>query len=51
MSPRPHDEWAELVAATYAKVEGAIGAFATLGHWLLIRAHHFAPAPVLSPFI
>ena len=29
----------------------AVGGWATLGHWLLIRAHHFAPAPVLSPFI
>lgn len=27
---------------------GFIGGF---GHWLLIIAHHYAPAPVLSPFI
>ncbi len=30
---------------------GVMGGFATLGHWLLIRAHRLAPAPVLSPFI
>jgi drug/metabolite transporter (DMT)-like permease len=30
---------------------GAIGAFASVGHWLLILAHAIAPAPVLSPFL
>jgi drug/metabolite transporter (DMT)-like permease len=30
---------------------GVMGAFATLGHWLLIRAHRLAPAAVLAPFI
>lgn len=30
---------------------GAIGVFASLGHWLLIIAHALAPAPVLSPFL
>jgi drug/metabolite transporter (DMT)-like permease len=29
----------------------ATGAFAALGHWLLILAHARAPAPVLSPFV
>jgi drug/metabolite transporter (DMT)-like permease len=28
-----------------------IGAFGAIGHWLLIKAHQRAPAPVLSPFI
>jgi drug/metabolite transporter (DMT)-like permease len=28
-----------------------MGGFATLGHWLLIRAHRLAPAAVLAPFI
>jgi drug/metabolite transporter (DMT)-like permease len=28
-----------------------MGGFATLGHWLLIRAHRLAPASVLAPFI
>ncbi len=30
---------------------GVMGGFATLGHWLLIRAHRLAPAAVLAPFI
>ncbi|QCI64343.1 DMT family transporter [Phreatobacter stygius] len=29
----------------------ATGAFGAIGHWLLIMAHGFAPAGVLSPFI
>ncbi|MGL4285243.1 MAG: DMT family transporter [Phreatobacter sp.] len=29
----------------------AMGAFGAVGHWLLILAHGFAPAGVLSPFI
>lgn len=28
----------------------AIGFFGAFGHYLLIRAHHLAPAPVLAPF-
>jgi drug/metabolite transporter (DMT)-like permease len=28
----------------------AIGAFGWIGHWLLIVAHRYAPAPVLAPF-
>jgi drug/metabolite transporter (DMT)-like permease len=28
----------------------AMGVFAGLGHWLLILAHHRAPAPILAPF-
>ena len=35
-------QWA-LLAAT--------GLFASLGHWLLIKAHHHAPAAVLAPFV
>lgn len=31
-------------------IMAAMGAFAALGHWLLILAHHRAPAPVLAPF-
>ncbi|MGL4727927.1 MAG: DMT family transporter, partial [Bosea sp. (in: a-proteobacteria)] len=30
---------------------GVMGGFATLGHWLFIRAHRLAPAAVLAPFI
>ena len=29
----------------------AIGAFGTIGHFLLIAAHRLAPAPILAPFI
>jgi len=29
----------------------AVGAFGALGHWLLIVAHRYAPAPVRAPFI
>lgn len=28
----------------------AIGAFGWIGHWILIVAHRYAPAPVLAPF-
>jgi drug/metabolite transporter (DMT)-like permease len=35
--------------ATWA-IMAAMGVFAGLGHWLLILAHHRAPAPVLAPF-
>lgn len=28
----------------------AMGAFGWLGHWILIVAHRYAPAPVLAPF-
>lgn len=28
----------------------AVGAFGWIGHWLLIVAHRYAPAPVLAPF-
>jgi drug/metabolite transporter (DMT)-like permease len=41
-NPGPPLVWAAMLA---------IGAFAALGHWLLILAHARAPAPVLSPFI
>ena len=29
----------------------ALGAFGSLGHWLLILAHQHAPATILAPFI
>jgi len=29
----------------------ALGAYAALGHFALIKAHRFAPAYILSPFI
>lgn len=28
----------------------AVGAFGWVGHWILIAAHRYAPAPVLAPF-
>lgn len=28
----------------------AVGAFGWVGHWVLIAAHRYAPAPVLAPF-
>lgn len=31
-------------------IMAAMGVFAALGHWLLILAHHRAPAPILAPF-
>jgi len=29
----------------------ALGIFGSVGHYLLIRAHAYAPAPTLSPFV
>jgi drug/metabolite transporter (DMT)-like permease len=29
----------------------SLGVSGGMGHWLLIRAHHYAPAPILAPFI
>jgi drug/metabolite transporter (DMT)-like permease len=43
--------WTNPPSLTVWLLLAAVGAFATLGHWLLIVAHSFAPAPVLSPFI
>ncbi len=28
-----------------------VGVFGWIGHWLLINAHRYAPAPVLAPFV
>jgi len=40
----PSDPWV-IVAMV------AVGAFGWIGHWLLIVAHRYAPAPVLAPFV
>jgi drug/metabolite transporter (DMT)-like permease len=43
--------WSTPTSPTVWIMLGAIGAFAAIGHWLLIIAHALAPAPVLSPFL
>jgi len=42
--------WATPPSAFAWMLMGAMGAFAALGHGLLILAHQRAPAPVLTPF-
>lgn len=42
--------WDPPASAQTWLVLGAVGAFASLGHWLLILAHARAPASVLAPF-
>ena len=34
-----------------AWVSRATGVFGALGHWVFIKAHEAAPAPVLAPFV
>jgi drug/metabolite transporter (DMT)-like permease len=43
--------WSEPSSWRIWALMALMGGFATLGHWLLIRAHRLAPASILSPFI
>ncbi|MFO1146928.1 MAG: DMT family transporter [Alsobacter sp.] len=43
--------WKEPPSTLHWVLMASMGVYATVGHFLMIKAHHFAPAGVLSPFM
>ena len=51
MAPLALYSWQTPASALIWFLIALMGVLGGIGHWLLIKAHQFAPAPILAPFI